>query len=127
MAQLSIDTETGRLTLADGGFTDCEGLESIRQHVWLRCSILLGECVYDVELGVAWIQEVAAAGTPPERIAAIFRETILGTPGVTLITAGPTLTVDEERGMVLRFTAETDAGVLVFDGPVADAPTQEVE
>lgn len=127
MAQLSIDTTTGRLTVADGGFADCEGLESIRQHVWLRLQIFLGECVFDVELGVPWIQEVVAAGTSPERIANIFRDTILRTPGITGITKGPILTVDNARAMTLSFTATTDAGVLVFNDPIASVPTQEID
>lgn len=127
MAQLSIDTTTSRLTVENGGFADCSGLESIRQHVWLRLQIFLGECVYDVNLGVPWIQEVAAAGTDPARIATIFRETILGTPGITAITKGPTLDVSDLRAMTLSFTATTDAGLLEFSGPISTKPVQEVE
>ncbi|MBK6671654.1 MAG: hypothetical protein IPG46_19100 [Actinobacteria bacterium] len=127
MAQLSIDTTTGRLTVADGGFADCSGLESIRQHVWLRLQIFLGECAYDVGLGVPWIQEVVASGTAPERIATIFREAIIRTPGITGITSGPTLDVDDNRAMQLSFTATTDEGLLVFSSPISSKPVQEID
>lgn len=127
MAQLSIDTTTGRLTVADGGFTDCDGLEAVRQHLWLRLNIFLGECAYDVNLGVAIIQEVAAAGTSPERIAAIFRETILGTPKVRTITRGPILAIDADRGMTLSFSCDTDEGPLDYSGPINAKPMQEVD
>lgn len=127
MAALSIDTTTGRLTVADGGFADCSGVEAIRQHVWLRLQIFLGECVYDVTLGVPWIQEVVAAGTAPERIATIFRETILGTPGITSITKGPILSVSSDRRATLSFTATTDEGLLEFAAPISTKPVQEVD
>jgi hypothetical protein len=127
MAQLKLDLTTGRLAVEDGGFADVDGLEEIRQQVWLELQIFLGECKYDVEIGVPWIQEVAAVGTPPERLAAIFRKPILGTTGVTKITKGPTLTVGDDRSLSLAFEALTDAGLLKFTGPISTRPVQEVE
>ena len=64
MAQLSIDTTTGRLTVADGGFADCSGLESIRQHVWLRLQIFLGELI-PKRLALAHAEGIAIASARP--------------------------------------------------------------
>lgn len=127
MSQLKIDLTTGRLAVEDGGFVDVDGLEEIRQQVWLELQIFLGECKYDVEAGVPWIQEVAAVGTPPERLAAIFRKPILRATGVTKITKGPTLTVGADRSLSIAFEAETDEGLLKFTGPISTKPVQEVE
>lgn len=127
MAQLKIDLTTSRLAVENGGFADVDGLEEIRQHLWLRLQIFLGECVYDTALGVPWLQEIAQPGTPPERLAAIFRETILGTPGVLAITKGPIVAIGTERGLTITFTASTDLGELVFSSPITILPTQTVE
>lgn len=127
MAQLKIDLSTGRLAVENGGFADVEGIEEIRQSVWLRLQIMKGECVYDTDLGVPWIDEVAVAGTTPERIAAIFRSTILGTKGIAKITTGPTLSIGADRSLSIAFVAETDAGLLKFTAPISTRPTQTVE
>lgn len=127
MAQLALDLETGRLLVENGGFADVDGLDEIRQHVWLRLQIFLAECVYDTTIGMPWITELSQPGTTPERMGAIYRETILGTPGITAITKGPIPSLGADRALVLSFTASTDEGELEFSSPITLLPTQTVE
>ncbi len=128
MAQIKIDVTTGDLAVESGGFTSVTGVEEIRQHLWLRLQIILGEIAYNTELGVPYPGEVFAAGTPPERIAQIFRETILGTPGVTGFDDGgaPRLELDSPtRTLSVAFRVTTDYGVIDFSTPLTPVPLPE--
>lgn len=127
MTQLKLDPVTHDLAVEAGGFANVSGEEEIRQHLRLRLHIFKGEVVYATDVGVPYIQEVMRRGTPPERLSAIFREAILGTPGITQITEGPELELDPAtRLLTLTFSAETDAGLLDFSEPITTTPLPEV-
>jgi hypothetical protein len=127
MAMLKLDLTTGRLAVEDGGFADVDGIEEIRQLLWLRLQQFLGECVYDTTIGLPWVGELSQPGTSPERFASLYRDVILGTAGVLALTKGPVLAINADRGASITFTASTDEGELVFSGPIAVRPTQTVE
>jgi hypothetical protein len=126
MAQLKLDPSTGDLAVEAGGFADVDGHDEIRQHLDIRVKVIRGEIAYDTESGVPMIEEVAAKGTAPDRIAAIYRETILETPGVLAILETPTLELNADRLLELSFRASTDTGELVFSQPVTVQPIPEV-
>lgn len=120
MAQLKIDLTTGDLAVENGGFVVATGLQEIAQHVWLRLGIILGELVLATDRGLPFHGELTEKGTPIQRLAAIYRETILGTPGVvSILEPGVLLTQDPAtRKVTVQFSADTDEGLLVFNAPI---------
>lgn len=133
MSQLAIDRDTMDLVRPLRLVT---GIEEIAQDLWLRLQTFKGELVCDVNKGVPMAQEIVEKGTPPSRIAAIYRKKILETPGVTRFLAvdmgggalsiGPVLELDPEtRHLFISFRVETDEGELVFREPIAVAPLPE--
>lgn len=127
MAQVALDLTTGDLAVGEGGFQDATGIIEIAQHTWSRLQIVRGEIVYNIKLGVPYIEEVFAVGTPSARVQSIFRREILDTPGVLSMLEGPDLTFDEStRRVTSSFRADTDDGELVFDQPVNVQPLPEV-
>jgi hypothetical protein len=128
MTTIAIDLSTGDLLVDGDSFAEVSGIEEIRQNVYLALNVHLGENVYDTDHGVPIIEEVAAMGTPPDRIAQIYREIILEVPGVTGFLDEPDLTLDEEtRVMTLTFRATTDEGELLFSSPIAVDVGQEID
>lgn len=123
MAQLALDLVTGDLALdSSGGFYSAEGLSEIRQDVWLACRIHRGELAYAVDRGVPYTDEVMAAGTPPQRITAIFRDVVRRRKGVTGFEAPPVVTFDDavQRMAGVTFRALTDEGELKFTLPFSE-------
>lgn len=111
MPVLKLDPVTHDLVLGE----EVSGEEQIRQGVKVRLLLIRGEVLEDTDLGVPYIGEVFAKGTPPSRLAAIFRETILGTPGVLAFIEGPTLGgPGTDRTLTLDFRVSTDVGELDF-------------
>jgi hypothetical protein len=109
------------------------GIEEIAQDLWLRTQTFLGEIVYDTTIGVPIAQEIVRKGTPPSRIAAIYRRIILETPGVRGFLPmdnsdelGPVLTLDpQNRGVTILYRVDTDEGELTMSGPVYLGPLPE--
>lgn len=124
-SQIALDPSTGDLAKGPGGFYSVSGVEQIRQHLWIRLQVIRGEIVWDVDSGLPMFEEISVIGTPPERLGAIFRETILGTPGVVEIEEDPRLTLDDNGLLVVSFRARADGGTIDFSEPITSKPLQE--
>lgn len=119
MAQLAIDTDTGDLAMGAGGFYMVDGIEAIRQTLWLRFNTIRNELPYATNVGIPMVEEVTAIGTAPERVMAIYRDVILTTPGVLGFIQEPEPSFDPETAeFSFTFVAETDDGPLSFSGTI---------
>lgn len=81
---LKIDT-TGDLVIENGDLVLVDGLTAIGQHVAMRLRSFKGEWFLDQTTGVPYFQEILQKGTPPSRIRALIRQTILGTEGISSV------------------------------------------
>ena len=82
---IAIDPDTSEIVRTRGEIQNVTGLDSILQHVRIRCRLLRGEVFLDQSKGLRYVGLILEKGTPPSRIEGEFAETIAGTPGVTLV------------------------------------------
>jgi hypothetical protein len=103
---------------ANGDFYLNEGRRAIAQRLRLRFGVFLGEWFLDETFGVAYREEVLVRNPDLSVIGALFRQTILGTPGVTGILEFD-LTLDGVlRTLTVDFIATTEEGdVSMVSGP----------
>jgi hypothetical protein len=128
MTTIALDLDTAELAVSGGGFTEVSGVNEIRQQLWIALNVHQGEETYNTDFGIPFADEIMAKGTPASRVIQIYREKILAVEGVTGFTVEPSVEFDAElRQWTLTFTADTDEGALVYDGPIALEPTQEVD
>mgnify|MGYP000028081040 CR=1 FL=1 len=119
MAQLAIDTETGDVALGPGGFYLVDGIEAIRQTLWLRLRTIKGELPYAANVGIPMVEEVTVRGTAPERVMAIYRDVILGTDGITGFASEPVASYDAANSVFsFTFRALTVHGTLDYSGTI---------
>jgi len=78
---LRLDPATGDLALADGDFQVVSGAEGVASDLAARLQTFRGECFLNAGLGLPYFEEIFGK-TPLARVEAIYREEILGTPGV---------------------------------------------
>lgn len=119
MAQIAIDTETGDVAFGPGGLYLVDGIEAIRQTLWLRFRTIRGELPYATNVGIHMVEEVTVRGTAPERVLAIYRDVILGTDGITGFATEPVGSYNSETSVFsFTFRANTTHGVLDFSGTI---------
>ena len=108
---LKIDT-TGDLVIENGDVVLVSGLAAIGQHVAMRLRSFKGEWFLDQGAGVPYFQEVLQKGTPPSRIRALIRQTILETEGIA--------SVDE---LELDYDGATRSLTVAFKATAVDGET----
>lgn len=128
MPMLALDLDAADLLIDGDQIGEVSSLEEIRQHLWIRLHLHLGEIPYQTDIGVPFADEVMAAGVAPERVVQIYRDIILETPGVVSFLDEPTLEFDATtRSWSLSFRVDTDEGELSDSFPILTEPEQEVE
>lgn len=115
MSDLAIDRLTGDLILEDGDLQLNEGLESIRQNLQARLSFFLGEWFLDVDAGVPYYQDVLRKNPDPVVLDGLFKEAILGTPGVIGLDEFDMQLDTSARLFKLVFRARTTDGPIDFE------------
>jgi hypothetical protein len=96
------------LLLSGGDLVPVSGVEGIASDLRSRLQTFIGECFLDVGLGIPWLQKVLGRKPSPGELSAIFREAILGTPGVATVDSLDTSTAG--RTLSIRFKARTATG-----------------
>lgn len=100
----------GDLSLEEGDFTLIAGAEAVASALKARLQTFLGEYFLDSSIGVPYFTEVF--GKPPApRVEAVFREAILGTPGVAALQS--LKLTREGRTLRLAFQVNTDFGEII--------------
>lgn len=75
-------TEDNEIDLTSGGVELTTGIEAIRQHLKNRLSLIKGEYFRDRGVGVPYFERVFIKNADLAVIRSMFRQIILGTPGV---------------------------------------------
>jgi hypothetical protein len=103
----------GDLQLFEGQFVFVDEAEAIAQHVEQRLRFFQGEWVLDTRLGFPWFQRFLGqrqSGITQRLLESFVRKTILGTPGVTSITAFAVVWDAALRTYSITYEARTIAG-----------------
>lgn len=116
MRDLAIDPLTGDLATGGGDLHHVDGLAAIRQRVWIRLRLFLGEWFLNNQIGADYYGHVLVKNPDLTAVEALLKETILGTEGVTRITRYGQVWDEAVRRLSVNFTAETAAGELQLEG-----------
>lgn len=109
---IALDTD-GDLKVEAGDLVLVSGADAIVQAVRIRLQFFRGEWFLDLSAGLPWFQSVLIKNPDPNILHTVFRDEILGTPGI-LSLSSLTLTSDTAaRTLTVRYRADSDVGELV--------------
>lgn len=104
----------GDLHLTEGDMTWMDDTdEEVAQRIRCRIEMFKLEWFVNPDEGVPAYEEIFEKGTSDDRIAAIYRQVILGTPGIASL---PVLTLERdnvERSLTLAFEAVRENGSIL--------------
>lgn len=107
------DPITGELAIENGDLVLSSGLESVRQDLSDRLSLVRGEWFLDPTAGIPLFDSVLVKSPDVALVASLYRKAILGTEGVRSITSF-VMTFDRRaRSASIVFSADTDLGPIV--------------
>ena len=112
MTQIRQD-DSGDILFENNQFSLTENLsdEEIVQSLKQNLRTFLGEWFLDLSIGLPYIQIIFVKGTPPEVIAAAFKNTIIKTKGVSTLNRFEDLDLDPvTRGLNVDFDVTTING-----------------
>jgi hypothetical protein len=106
----------GDLLWVDGGLvltsdSDARGTNVVLQRVHTRLRLFLGEFFMDTSAGVPWLQHYLLKNPDASLIDAGIQDTILGTPGIAVLTAYSASANYAKRAYTVRFAATTQSGI----------------
>lgn len=120
MSSIQLD-ETGDILVTDNRLTLTEGLEAIRQHLWVKLQIFLGEWFLDNEIGVPWFRDVLIKNPSFVVVQQVLKDQILTTQGVLELLEFDFELNTTTRVATLNFKARCDDGIIDFTLPVSIA------
>lgn len=105
MTALSVDPDTGELVRIGGRLQRIGGALEIVQELRVRWRTISGECLLDPQLGLP-LFDLAAKGTPTQRVEQLVTEQGLAVPGVVGLDIGETVLDPATRVLLVPFTGE---------------------
>lgn len=111
---LKLDTSHD-LVLVDGDLVLVDGAEAVKQDVDCRLRTFLGEWFLDLRIGVPYFEKILGQKPRFGVISAVFREVILGTPGMISI---EDLTLDFDgatRLLSVSFRGTSTSGIVEYE------------
>ena len=114
MADLKLSA-THDLVFEDDELVLIEGREAIAQDVLVRLQFFQGEWVLDIRLGMPYFQKILGKKPRLAAVKSIFRDAILGTPGITAVNDLDLSYTGVTRVLSVSFTAETTDGSVEFN------------
>lgn len=108
------DPNYGDIAVVDNNISLTTGLDAIRQHLWIRFQIFLGEWFLDTEVGVPYFQYILVKNTTLVVVQEILKNVILDTPGVLSLISFDFDFTRPSRSLSLDFKALTTDGVIDF-------------
>jgi hypothetical protein len=113
MKDFAIDPQGYSFLKTNKGFRFTEDrLEYLAQKVRCAVSLFLGEWYLNVNLGVPYIPKFGNKQEHRPLIESVLQERITGVEGVKRLTYFNSRFDNAKRTLSIKFTAETDAGVL---------------
>lgn len=105
MTQLQVDRDSGELVRIGGRLQRIGGAEEIVQGLRVRWRTITGECLLDPAIGLP-LFDLAAKGTPTQRVEQLVTEQGLAVPGVVALDIGETELDTGTRVLSVPFTGE---------------------
>lgn len=90
------------------------GREAVLQHIRMRLGAIRGEWFEDSQSGLPWTTQILGKGVDLDLVRSVFRETILGTPGVASVPICRVELDNPTRKLTVTWQA------VLFDGSVID-------
>lgn len=98
---------------------NANGTNPVLQDILQRIQFFSGEWFMDNSQGIPWFQQILVKNPNQAAIDAIFKNVILGTPGVVQLSSysfTPNLT---HRTLIISFIAITTSGTVNYNGTIA--------
>lgn len=95
------------------------GNNPVLQDILQALSMFLGEWFMDITQGTPWLQQILVKNPDQGSIDAIFRNIIMGRPGVMQLSAYKFTPNFSARNGALQFSALTTSGVVNYNGVLA--------
>jgi hypothetical protein len=112
---ITIDPETNKFTLVNGDFVLTTGVDAVAQFVGQRLQTWLGEWFLDTTEGVPFREKIFLKNPNIVDVETTLKLIIIESPGIIELTSF-NLTLDSAaRTAHLAFTANSQAGEVVFD------------
>ena len=112
---LYLSKTTHDLELVGGALALVINDDLIAQRIKQRLWFFRGEWYLAVRSGVPYFQEVLVKGTAQSRVESILKAAIVGTEGVTELTAFDLSYDATNRVLTLAFSVRTDVGEITTD------------
>lgn len=122
MADISLDLDPisdtyGDLLIVNGDLVITPTtLDAIQQHILQRLRMYLGEWFLDNTIGLPFYQQILVKNPNQGNIDALFRNQILGTPGVISLNSYSFEPDFVTRVLRLTFSAQTTSGPVNYQG-----------
>ena len=91
----------------------------VLQNILQRMRFFLGEWFLDNTQGLPYFQQILVKNPDQSKVDAIFVNVIMGTPGVTTLSAYSFAPNFSKRILVVSFTSITTSGVVSYSGTLA--------
>ncbi len=104
---MSIDLKLGDghdLAIENFDLVVLSNVEQVIQHINIRLKFFLGEWFLDITIGIPYYRDVLIKGFDVGTVEAVFKDQILGTPGVTKISEFD-LVLESTRVLTVSFKA----------------------
>lgn len=95
------------------------GNNPVLQDVLQRLSMFLGEWFLDNTQGTPWFQQILVKNPDQANIDGIFKNIILGTPGVVQLSTYTFTPNTSERTLAVTFSILTASGTVTYNGILA--------
>jgi len=118
MIDLALDPTTGDLDLSTYDLQTVEGAAQVRQQLEMRLRTLRGECLLEADFGVPYLQDIFKKNPDLTLVEGIFKEQIIGIPGVNRIISLTSSLEKQTRRWSLEFKVDTIYGVVDYVGTV---------
>jgi hypothetical protein len=98
------------IQLTDSQITLLPNTDAVLQHIRVRLQFFLGEWFLDRREGIPFYRDIFIKNPSRDLITAIFRQAILDTPGVEVISSFDLVFSSIDRTMDLAFVAQLESG-----------------
>lgn len=112
-------TTDGDLDISGLKLSWIDGIDAIAQHIMIRLKFFFAEWFLDTTMGMPYKDYILIKGADMDIVSSLFKNCILGTPGVITPLKDFNLTLDDTtRSLKVTFTAETEQGTLSIEDQV---------
>ena len=101
------------LVIENDDFVIIDGSAAIAQHLTIRLQFFLGEWFLDTRIGIDYFGQVFSKGVDITAVNAIFKQTILTTPGIVSIQQYASDFDPGEREFSIDFQAKLSSGEIL--------------